>query len=126
MSKRAIFSVVFAGVFLILAYHFVWAADWTVRIFPDGQIRRAYLIASLNPMQTPDTMEFARAVEWHRRDISDSLVPRALLCLAGASLVAGIAAFLPGRLRKRDDKHVRGAVIDDERQLRRRIEKEGK
>lgn len=124
-SKRILFGFVFVPVLLVLLYHFVWAADWTLRMAPEGALRRAYIVAQLQP-PTPESLELIRAVEWQRRDVADSLIPRAALSVAGALAIAGLIAFLPGRLRKRDDKHVRGALIDDERTLRRRIEKEDK
>lgn len=124
-SKRVVFGFVFVPVLFILLYHFLWAADWTLKMAPEGKLRRAYIVALLQP-PTPENLELIRDVEWQRRDVADGLIPRAALSVAGALALAGLVAFLPGRLRKRDDKHVRGAVIDDERTLRRRIEKEDK
>ena len=124
-SKRIMFGFTFLPVLIVLLYHFVWAADWTLRIAPEGAIRRAYIVAQLQ-VPTPENLELIRTVQWHRRDVADSLIPRTALCVAGALLIAGLVAFLPGRIRKRDDKHIRGSIIDDEKSLRRRIEKEGK
>ncbi|MCK6407141.1 MAG: hypothetical protein L6Q60_14170 [Rhodocyclaceae bacterium] len=123
--KKFVFAIVSILIVVPLLWHFVYAADWTLKYWPDGEIRRAYIHAVLPP-QTPDDLERLRAIEWHRRDVADSLIPRATVCVFVALLIGGLVAFLPRRLRKRDDKHIRGSIIDDEKSLRRRIEKEGK
>lgn len=123
--RKLVFALVSILSVIPLLWHFVYAADWTLKRWPEGAIRRAYINAIVPP-QTPDDLERLRSIEWHRRDVADSLIPRATACVSVALMIGGLVAFLPGRLRKRDDKHIRGSIIDDEKSLRRRIKKEGK
>ena len=126
-SRRIRFALIFIPLFLLFLYVGLWGFDWMLTYFPDYKLQRVFIWFSIKQsigfQLTPDALEFLRALAWHRRDIADGLIWRAVFSLSGALIIACLIAFSGRKSGKKDEEFVRGSSLVDEKKLRNRLER---
>ena len=126
--RRAAGGFVFLICFAFLLYSLLWGWDFYVQYFPDFRLRRAYMVFSLRQrfgIALPsEARDFLIAMTRRRPDIAEGLIHRAFFSLLASAVFAVVIVCWPWSRRKKNEKHIRGSRLVNEKHLRNLTEKE--